>query len=337
MASKILLKRIPIIVPFFMYLISVLIMRSRIITENKIVALAVTIDLLIAIPVIYFLLIRKTAIHKTTVIPLVVLGMLTGTFFLPEASQEFLNIYKIYLLPIFEITILTLLIVKVRSAIKQFKQTKDINTDFFVALKKTCYEIFPKKIVYPIATEIAVFYYGFFKWRSTTLKENEFTYHRKSGTPTFLFSFLFIIGLETFVVHLLITQWSSTIAWVLTGISIYTIMQIFGFAKSLYFRPISIGNNHLYLRHGIFSEVEVPLSEIEKIGLSKKVIEANSATRTLSPFNKIESYNIILHVKSELTLTGFYGIRKQFQELAFHIDEPEKFINDLNNALQRAV
>lgn len=337
MTSKIILKRIPVIAPFLLLLASVLIMQSRILAENKIVSLAVTIDLLIAIPVIYFLIIRKTAIHKTTVIPMVVLGMLIGTYFLPETSQEYLNIFKTYILPIFEIIIVTLLIIKVRTTIKQFKQNKNVNTDFFVALKKTCYEILPKKIVYPIATEVAVIYYGFYKWRSKALKKNEFTYHRKSATPTFLFAFLFIIGIETFVVHLLVSQWSNLIAWILSGISIYTLLQIFGFAKSLAFRPIAIGNDHLYLRYGIFSEVEVPLSEIEKIDISKKEIEINSLTRTLSPFNKIESHNIILSVKNELILTGLYGSKNQFHELAFNIDEPEKFMNELNNALQQRI
>ena len=335
MTSKAIHKGTPIIAIMVLLFVSVLITQTQILLDNKAVAFAVTFDLLIGIPVIYYLLIKNTSIHKTTVIPLVILGVLVGTYFLPKESQGYLDFFKSFILPIFEITIVSLLIVKVRAAVKLYRKESNFNADFFTTLKKTCYEIYPKVVLYPSATQIAFIYYGFFKWHSYHLADNEFSYHRKSGTTVFLYSFLFIIAIETFVVHLLISQWSNLIAWILTGLSIYTLLQIFGFAKSLAFRPVIVVNEYLNLRYGIFSEVQIPLSEIEQIILSKKEIEPGFLTKALSPFYRIERHNVVLGLKSEQTIIGLYGTKKVFKKIAFCLDEPEKFKEELNNALQQ--
>lgn len=316
-------------------IVSVLITQTQVLLDNKAVAFAVTFDLLIGLPMLYYLLIRNTSIHKTTVIPLVILGVLIGTYFLPKESQDYLDFFKSFILPIFEITIVLLLIVKVRAAVKLYRNESNNNADFFTTLKKTCYEIFPRVIVYPIATEIAVIYYGFYRWHSYHLTEKEFSYHKKSGISVFLYSFLFILAIETFVVHLLVSQWSNLIAWILTGLSIYTLLQILGLTKSLAFRPVTIGKDHLNLRYGIFSEVQIPFSEIEQIILSKKEIEPNSLTKTLSPFHRIESHNVVLNLKTKQTLIGPYGVKKEFKKIAFYLDAPENFEEGLNNAVQQ--
>jgi len=70
----------------------------------------------------------------------------------------------------------------VRKAIQQFKKNREKTLDFFATLKTTCYSIFPKSVVIPIVSEITVFYYGFIYWKKRDIKENEFSYHKTSGT-----------------------------------------------------------------------------------------------------------------------------------------------------------
>ena len=55
-----------------------------------------------------------------------------------------------------------------------------------------------------------------------------------------MFVLIFSIAIETFAIHLLLLKWSETAAWILTGISIYTAIQVFGLAKSITQRPIVI-------------------------------------------------------------------------------------------------
>ena len=287
--------------------------------------LAVTIDLLVTIPLIYFLLIRKTTIPKFTVLPMVIVGLIIGYFLLPKEGQSYLDLFKSWVLPLLELGILVAVIIKVRSIIGSFKNERSSTSDFYTALKIACHQVLPKRVAMLFATEIAVIYYGFINWKRRSINENEFTYHRKSGTPALLGGLILVIGIETLAFHFLLSIWSNTAAWIFTAISVYTALQMFGFARSLSQRPIYYDHNSLMLRYGILSEMEISLSNIEAIRLSKKNLDKNSWTRKLSPLGELESHNVLIELKTESDWVGLYGFRKQCKVIALHLDDPESF------------
>jgi glycerol-3-phosphate acyltransferase PlsY len=300
-------------------------------------AIGITFDLLLTLPFIYFLLIRKTSIPKTTVAPFLILGIIICSIILPVENQQYLNLFKTWILPIVELSVLSYIIYNVRKGIRSYKQKKEHSFDFFTTLKNTCYELLPKNIVIPVVTEIAVFYYGFIYWKKRELKENEFSYHKDSGTITLLIAIIFIVAIETVVLHILLVKWSSLVAWILTFLSIYSGIQIFGFIKSMYKRPISIENKKLFLRYGIMNEATIKLKEIDSIEISSKDVELNKETRKLSFLGELESHNVIIRLKNENTLIGLYGIKKKFKVLALYIDDKNEFKNQIDNALQQSV
>uniref|UniRef100_UPI00404713C1 hypothetical protein n=1 Tax=Bacteroidota TaxID=976 RepID=UPI00404713C1 len=312
----------------------ILLMKSSFLNGNDTVNFAITADLLLIVPLVYFLLIRKSEIPNTTVIPVMIIGLLVGSYFLPQESQTYLSIFKTWALPVIEISILTFVIIKVRRAVKTYKELKSATPDFYDTLKNVCSEILPKKLVLPFATEVAVFYYGFINWKTREINENEFTYHKNSGTPALFGGFIMIIGIETVALHFLLARWSIVAAWILTALSVYTAIQVFGFAKSLSKRPISINKDSLTLKYGILNEVEIPFSDIDKVELSRKSLEKNELTKTLSPLGELESHNVIIHLKKENELVGLYGMKKRFNLLGLHIDEPKEFNDRMKNALQ---
>lgn len=313
--------------------ILILLMRSPLLKGNNTLSLAITIDLLLLVPFVYFLFIRKTQIPKTTVVPIMIISLLVGMYFIPKESQTYLMLFKTWLLPLVEISVITYLIIKVRSTIKRYKEIKDNNLDFFTTLKSTCSEILPKKVVTPFATEIAVIYYGFINWKNTKYAENEFTHHKNSGSPAIFGSLILIIVIETFALHFLLAKWNIIATWVLTTLSIYTAIQVLGFAKSLAKRPISINKNSLSLRYGIINEVDIQFSNIEKIELSKKPLNEDKLTKTLSPLGEVESHNVIIYLKETNVLRGIYGIKKEFKTIGLHIDEPSRFYDKMEVVL----
>ncbi len=298
-------------------------------------AIGITIDLLVTVPFLYFLLIRKTKIPKTTVVPFLILGMVICTMILPTENQQYLSLFKTWVFPVIELTVISYILYNVRKGIQSYKQKKEGALDFFSTLKKTCYEILPEGAVIPVVTEIAVFYYGFFLWKKRVLKENEFSYHKNSGSITLLVALLLIIAVETVTLHVLLEKWSSTAAWVLTFLSIYSGFQIFGFLKSMPKRPISIENDKLFLRHGIMTEVTIAIKDIERIEISSKDIELDKETRKLSFLGELESHNIILHLKEENTLIGLYGIQRKFKRLVLFVDEKGAFKNQLQAIIEK--
>ena len=303
--------------------------------KDNVLAFGITVDLLLTIPFVYFLLIRKTNIPSITIVPFFIFGIIVASILVPKENQYFLNLIKTWVLPLLETTILILVIYKIRKAVKHYKKNTVLTHDFFTALKNVCSEILPKKAVMPFAIEIAVFYYGFIYWKKLLPKENEFTYHKKSGTVTLLIAILFIVAIEASVIHVLLVIWSSVAAWIMTILSLYSAIQIFGFLKSIIKRPISIEGDKLNLRYGILSEAIIDIKDIESIEVTTKSVEFNKETRKLSPFGDLESHNVIIKFNKEQTLIGFYGIRKEFKTLALHVDNNAEFKTRIVRALQQ--
>ena len=267
--------------------------------------------------------------------PFLIVGIIICSLILPTENQYYLNLFKTWVLPFVELSILSFVIFNVRKGIKRYKLNKTESFDFFTTLKNTCYEILPKGIVIPVVTEIAVFYYGFVHWKKRKLKDNEFTYHKDSGTVSLLIAIMFIVAIETITFHILLAKWNTTVAWILTFLSIYSGIQIFGFVKSMFKRPISIENDKLFLRYGIMNETTIDLVNIDSIEISSKDIELNTETRKLSFLGELESHNVVIKLKKENTLIGLYGIKRIYKNLALHVDNKIEVKNRINNALQQ--
>lgn len=313
-------------IPSLLFAILIIFIKSSYFLANTdILTLGITLDLLVTIPIIYFILIRKTTIPKTTIVPMMILGLLIGIFTLPETNHQYLNIFKTWFLPIIEISVVSFVIIKVRKAILFHKSQKNTSVDFFTTLKKTCAEILPKPIVVPFATEIAVFYYGFINWKRRKLAKNEFSYHKESGSVVLFYVFIMLIAIETVPIHFLLAKWNPIAAWILTLLSIYSGFQLFGFVKSLSKRPIEVTKDTLLLRYGIMHEAEIPLSEIKEIKLSKKSFTKEDNITRFALLGEMESHNIIIEVHNEQTLHGLFGIKKPFTKLALHVDKDVAF------------
>ncbi len=321
-------------IPFLIIGTMVLIAKSSIFKSNPdSLSIAITFDLLLTAPLVYFLLIRKTKIPKTTVVPFLILGLVVGSFILPTENQQYLILFKTWALPLIEIAVVSFVIYNIRKVAKQYRLNKTASFDFFTTLKSTCLELLPKATVSPIVTEIAVFYYGFVYWKKRPLKENEFSYHKESGSVALFIALICIIIIETVALHFLLLKWSSISAWILTFLSVYSGLQIFGFLKSMLKRPISIENGQLFLRYGIMTESTIQLKDIESIEVSSKDLEQTDHTRKLALLGDLESHNIILHLKKENILTGLYGIKKPYKTLAFYVDNKSQFKNQLEQAI----
>lgn len=325
-------------IPMMIIGLMILLVKSSMFINNpNELSIGITCDLLLTVPLVYLFLIRKTKIPKTTVVPVLILGLIICSLILPIENQYYLNLFKTWVLPVVELSILLFVIYNVRKGIKRFKINKTDSFDFFNALKNTCYEILPRSFVMPFATEIAVFYYAFLYWKKRKLKENEFSYHKDSGTIALLIAIIFIIAIETVVFHILLAKWSNIAAWILTFLSIYSGIQILGFLKSMLKRPISIENNRLHLRYGIMTETAIDLRDIERIEISSKDIELNKETRKLSILGELEGHNIIIRLKKENELNGLYGIKRKYKNLALYVDDKTEFENRIIHTLQQQI
>lgn len=312
-------------IPLGLFGILILYIQSALFNGSSVMNFAISADLLLTIPLIYFLLIRKTAIPNTTVIPVMIIGLLIGFNLLPVESQTYLLLFKSWVFPIIELSILGFVIFKVSRIIKSYQGIKNTSNDFYAVLKTSCKEALPSPVSIFMASEIAVFYYGFLNWGKKIYCDNEFTYHKNSGAQGLFGGIILVIAIETFVLHNLVAGWSVMAAWILSGISIYTGIQFLGFARSLSARPITFDMNSISLRYGIMNEVTIPFDSIESIEISSRDLSKETLEKKLSLLGELESHNVIINLKHNHELVGFYGIKSKFKALGLYLDEPMAF------------
>jgi len=328
---------ITFIIPIMMMLSMVLIAKSSLFKSYPLeLSIGITLDLILTIPFIYFLLIRKKEIPNITIVSTVIVGMVIASYIIPTSHQFLLKNIKLFFIPIMEIIVLSFIFINVRKIVRLYKTQKNSSSDFFTALNKACKEILPKGISVLLATEIAVIYYCFINWKKRKLAENEFSYYKENGIIAILFAVIFIIIIETFVLHILLQKWSITVAWVVSFLSIYTCLQIFALIRSMNKRPIIIDlkEGKIALRYGFFGESTVLLDTIEHVEISSTSLADDKSIVQFSPLGNLNGHNIIIHLKSQNTLNGFYGIKKTYKSIAIYVDEKEKFQHMILNTLQ---
>lgn len=318
-------------IPVFIMGLLVFISESAIFHLNpKPVSIGITVDLVVTIPVIYYLLIARTTIPKITVVPLFVLGLLVATIVVPAEHQVLLDFVKVWILPLIEVVVIFFIVQNVRKAVKASQQNGDAAPDFFTRIKSICSKLLPQHIAIFLASEIAVIYYGFVQWRRHPIGHGEFTYHTKSGTTGLLIAFIFLVTIEASILHLLLVRWNALLAWILTALSIYAAIQLLGFLKSITLRPISIKEDKVLFRYGILTEAIVDIDNIESVNVMNKTIEFDSLTRSLSVFGKIEGHNILIRLKRESKICGLYGLDRKFISLALYVDDRDEFKRQLD-------
>ena len=296
----------------------------------------ITVDFILTIPLIYLLLIRKTKISNLTVAPFLIVCMIIASYAIPETDQSILSIAKTWLIPIVELSVVSIVIYKVSKAIKIYRQATQNNHDFFSVLNETCESLFPKTAAKLVANEIALIYYGFFNFEKVELKPLEYSNYKGSGILSTLGAIIFVVGIEMVSIHILASKWSITLAWILTGLSIYSALQLIGIIRSVPKRPIQILNDELVLRFGMLSETKIPLSAIETITFAKSDdYKSSKYTKTLSLLGSLENPNVIIQLRSTLDLDFMYGKSKPYQTLYFFVDNHQSFISEVNQLLTK--
>ena len=162
--------------------------------------------------------------------------------------------------------------------------------------------------------------------------KTKFTSYKENGLLLILTTILSIFLIETTGVHFLLSIWNNTIAWVLTGLSIYTCLQLFAHIRAIKARPISIKNNSFEIHNGLAGDAFIQFNNIEKIELSTK-IPIDRKSIKISLLKGLENHNIVVYLKSPIQTTKIFGIKKQTDTVLFFVDKPKEFITEVTTRL----
>jgi len=112
-------------------------------------------------------------------------------------------------------------------------------------------------------------------------------------------------------------------------------VQFMSLMRSMNHRHVEIDHDAkmLHLRYGFFAESSIPFAAITEIEKHKKSLPADKSVLKFSPMDMLDSHNVILRLSMTHILHKIYGMKKDFQNIAIFIDDREKFISQLEEAL----
>jgi len=326
--TKSFIKSLPVTVPFLMIASLIVLMQSNFfIAQPNLMSKAITIDLLLVVPLVYFFIIRKRNIPNITAVSMFVLGMIVLSYFLPKEHQQWLELAKTYLVPVLELGIVGLVVYKFVQLSKAYRKKKDNSQDFHRILKQAASQVFPKKFASLVVAEISMIYYAFIQWRVKKRTEHEFTYHEKNALTSIIAGFTLIIIAETIGLHSWLVTWNVTVGWIISFLSAYTALQFFALIKSILMRPIAIDmdKKKLHLKFGYFTDLLISTSQIKSVELHSKDLLDDKSVLPFSPLGGLGEHNLILHFTGEIQFAGMYGIKRKAKSIALFIDQKDRF------------
>lgn len=149
-----------------------------------------------------------------------------------------------------------------------------------------------------------------------------FSYHRKSLYPLLWGAFLFGSVLEMVVLHLLLQQWNETVAWVLTGLSIYGILWIVGDLNAARLHPIVLDGDTLHLRVGLRWRATIALEDITSI--SRPAMRDSKKPGYLG-FTLAGEPQMVLELARPVTAHGFFGLTREVSRVGLFVDDQAAF------------
>lgn len=323
--------------PLLVVLSSIIIGLSPLVKQNPELATAITYDLTLTAPLLFFLLARKKTISELKAIPFFVGGTIIASYLLPDSGQEHLSIIKTYALPMAELVMLAILLSKIRKAIIIFKSNSVASADFASISKKSTTELFGKsRFADFFSSEITMMYYLLISWKIKKPTLTEFTNYKENASIALAGALLMVVFIETFTLHVLLAKWNIIGAWVLTITSIYSAFFIVAHIKALLQRLSVLTDEHLILKNGLIADIHIDLDTIEKIEICTKEFKSDILNvGNLSLFKEITNHNIALHFKKPQTIEKIYGFTEDCDVLLFHVDNRQTFTYELSAAVAK--
>jgi len=156
--------------PIILIAVVVLVATSDLFSANQqAVSNGIVLDLVVTIPFVYWLIIRRTKIPNLSTIPLFIIGVMIARILVPSSDHQLLSVIRTWILPTVETTVVILIVRKILLLKQQVRAGSKSDGDVFSNLRKAASEVVPSRLAYVMATELAVFYYGFAAWRKPKL------------------------------------------------------------------------------------------------------------------------------------------------------------------------
>lgn len=299
--------------------------------QPEVLGLAVTADITLGIPLLFYLLVvRRHHVTPLALAPVFVLCLLAANALIPPAGQGALRLVEV-VLPLVELMILAAAAFKVRGIVRAYRRLRPQAVYGQDALDAALRQELGDAWVIPLLTTeltlVTLAVAGWFmSFRPRPSVEAAFSTQRRSGYGLILGFILFILALETFGLHLVVSRWSTTAAWVLTFASLYTLIWLVGDFHAVRLQPIVLTAEALHVRCGLRWRATLPWAIIE---LARKATTQDKHRQDTLNAAVMGEPRLLLVCREPVVAVGLLGRRRHVRQIGLTIDDEKAFLESL--------
>lgn len=320
------------------YAAEVLLVGPRLLPDRpELGAGAITIDLVVGVPLLFYLLVVRAARAPAVTLVPVFLGSLFGaSLALPEEHQRYLDLAGRLVVPL-ELLLLGWVAVRIHRGSSAPVEGRG---GPFERLRATLRQVLPSRIAADaVAHEAALLGCALLAWRARPdVREGElgFSVHRRNGYGGILAAAAFVTAAETAVVHLLVERWSPTAAWVLTALGLYGLVWLLGHFQAVRLRPVLLAPDALYVRIGLLWSVRVPYGDVAALEPAGTGAPARRAPGYLHAVT-LGPARLLVELCRPADVDGMYGyVKRGVRRIGLAVDDAERFRAELASRVEAA-
>jgi hypothetical protein len=285
---------------------------------------AVTFDLLVWPPVLFYIFIVRRYQLPITAIGVVFAAMLALSHYLiPVAQQEYLRGAR-QVLPLLEAISFLLLLLNIRRLRLAYLAARPSTPDVTANLAVAFTAVFNQPVE-ALVFEVSLWYHAFLSWKSKPrylVGQQAFSGHRQSGFVALLLTFACLSVVETGAAHFLLVRWSPGVALAALLLNVYTLVGFIGHLRAVLLCPpvLLTASGELLLRAGLVWRLAAPATSLIAI---RRITDVPPAATDLLNLAKplLTPPNILLTFGAPVVITGPYGLRRKACQLAVYIDD----------------
>lgn len=288
----------------------------------EVMAWAVTFDLTLTVPLLYWLfVVRGGRARALTIVPVFLVALMIASALVPRAQQAFLADLRLLAVPL-ELLLAGALVQRIRRATKE----RGTSADPYVRIGHGSRLLFGEgRIAEVVASEITILYYALFSWRHKPeeARGQVVTVHERSGWPTVVACIVVLLVAESIGVHLFVQLWSVPLAWLLTGLDFWGMLWLLGDLQALKLRRSTITDEAFELRFGLRWSAVIPRTNIAAIEDIRH--ERDWKQRDILKVAMLEEPRFLIVLREPMVIRGMAGLRKTVRAIAILPDDAAAF------------
>lgn len=300
-----------------------LLVRQPVFTHQALLPAAVSFDVLVGLPVLFYLLIvRPYRLPVSTVAAAFVAAVALGYWLIPAPQQQYVR-WAGQALGAVEVLTVALTLLNLRRLQRAYQTARPHTPEVAECLTTAFRQVFGRPMV-PLVFELMMLYYALMSWRARPVVaagSRVFISYRNSAFTAYLGTIALLSMAEMGALHLLLVRWSPLVAGIALVLHLYGLLLLLAHARAVRLLPVQLTTeDELVIRVGFFWMVRLPRAALLTARLLRDTPTPapgllNLARPLLTP------PNLLLVCATPQPVAGPYGLRRNACELALYVDD----------------